>query len=77
MKLFLGFHRQISQLLDEGKRAPVSLQQMDSRESPQRKASVTHAPIPAPPADDMEPQNISFIGSTEKLSEGKVSILIC
>ncbi|KAJ8916210.1 hypothetical protein NQ315_016349 [Exocentrus adspersus] len=66
-----NIHRQISQLMDEGKRtaaAPVSLQQMDNRE---RKTSVTHAPIPAPPADDMEPQNISFIGnSADKLNEG-------
>ncbi|KAJ8975824.1 hypothetical protein NQ317_003860 [Molorchus minor] len=43
-----------------------------SREPPQRKTSVTHAPIPAPSADDMEPQNISFIGNSagDKLSEG-------
>ncbi|CAH2005388.1 unnamed protein product [Acanthoscelides obtectus] len=69
-----NIHRQISQLLDESKRTPVSLQHMDSRdrEPPQRKSSVTHAPIPAPSADDMEPQNISFIGtpSADKLSEG-------
>lgn len=66
-----NIHRQISQLMDESKRAPVSLQQIDGRE---RKTSVTHAPIPAPPADDMEPQNISFIGnsSADKLSEGKI-----
>ncbi|CAH1117780.1 unnamed protein product [Phaedon cochleariae] len=67
-----NIHRQISQLLEEGKRAPVSLQQIDSRDrdQPQRKSSVIHAPIPAPSADDMEPQNISFIGNaTEKLSE--------
>nr|CAI5868554.1 unnamed protein product [Callosobruchus analis] len=69
-----NIHRQISQLLDESKRTPVSLQHMESRdrEPPQRKSSVTHAPIPAPSADDMEPQNISFIGtpSADKLSEG-------
>ncbi|KAG5885276.1 hypothetical protein JTB14_005815 [Gonioctena quinquepunctata] len=66
-----NIHRQISQLLDDSKRAPVSLQQIETREPPQRKSSITHAPIPAPPADDMEPQNISFIGNaTDKLSEG-------
>uniref|UniRef100_A0A1B6FVT7 Patronin n=1 Tax=Cuerna arida TaxID=1464854 RepID=A0A1B6FVT7_9HEMI len=33
---------------------------------------VTHAPLPAPPVDDMEPQSISFIGSgdEEQLSSG-------
>lgn len=30
----------------------------------ERKISVTHAPVAAPSADDMEPQNISFIGSS-------------
>ncbi|XP_060518088.1 patronin isoform X3 [Cylas formicarius] len=71
-------HRQISQLLDNAatnKRVSlVSLQQMDcgvggGRE---RKTSVTHAPVAAPPADDMEPQNISFIGNSvdTALSEG-------
>ncbi|XP_072388108.1 patronin isoform X5 [Diabrotica undecimpunctata] len=67
-----NIHRQISQLLDEGKRTPVSLQHMDTKEPPQRKTSITHAPIPAPSADDMEPQNISFIGNSTptKLSEG-------
>lgn len=68
-----SIHRQISQLMDESKRTPVSLQQMD-RDSPLRKVSgVTHAPIPAPSADDMEPQNISFIGNADdqlKLTEG-------
>ncbi|KAL3282263.1 hypothetical protein HHI36_005454 [Cryptolaemus montrouzieri] len=58
-------HKQISQLMDDSKRAPVSLQQMDMS-PPQRKISVTHAPIPAPSADDMEPQNISFIGNSDE-----------
>ncbi|KAK9870583.1 hypothetical protein WA026_008146 [Henosepilachna vigintioctopunctata] len=58
-------HKQISQLLDDSKRSPVSLQQMDMT-PPQRKLSVTHAPIPAPSADDMEPQNISFIGNSDE-----------
>ncbi|XP_044752933.1 patronin isoform X7 [Coccinella septempunctata] len=57
-------HKQISQLMDDQKRAPVSLQQMEL--TPQRKMSVTHAPIPAPSADDMEPQNISFIGNSDE-----------
>ncbi|XP_063914584.1 patronin isoform X4 [Zophobas morio] len=73
-----NIHRQISQLMDESKRTPVSLQQMD-RESPLRKtSSVTHAPIPAPSADDMEPQNISFIGNAEdqQLSEGLSSFFL-
>lgn len=72
-----------------GKRAPVSLQQIDGgrterherherheREpvAQQRKSNVIHAPIPAPSVDDMEPQNISFIGNNgggdERLREG-------
>ncbi|XP_049822135.1 patronin isoform X4 [Aethina tumida] len=81
-----NIHRQISQLLDDGKRAPVSLQQIDGgrterherheREpvAQQRKSNVIHAPIPAPSVDDMEPQNISFIGNNgggdERLREG-------
>ncbi|XP_044267982.1 patronin isoform X5 [Tribolium madens] len=61
-----NIHRQISQLMDESKRSPVSLQQIDRKSS-----GVTHAPIPAPSADDMEPQNISFIGnSDDQLTEG-------
>lgn len=71
-----NIQRQISQLMDDSKRSPVSLQQMDRE--PIRKTSVTHAPIPAPSVDDMEPQNISFIGSSEKqLSEGKIHLKIC
>ncbi|XP_031843932.1 calmodulin-regulated spectrin-associated protein patronin isoform X14 [Nomia melanderi] len=36
-------------------------------ESPTEKRQVTalHAPVPAPPVDDMKPQNISFIGTPE------------
>lgn len=61
-------------MLDESKRHPVSLQQMD-REPPVRKSGVTHAPIPAPPVDDMEPQNISFIGNADdQLREGNYNI---
>lgn len=62
-----NLHKQISQLLDESKRSPVSLQQME----PIRKPSsvITHASIPVPSMDDMEPQNISFIGN-DQVSEG-------
>lgn len=57
--------------MDENKHSPVSLQQID-REPLVKKTSIIHAPIPAPPVDDMEPQSISFIGSSDKqLSEGK------
>ncbi|XP_076270911.1 calmodulin-regulated spectrin-associated protein patronin isoform X4 [Rhynchophorus ferrugineus] len=65
-------HRQISQLLDDASASkrqpsPVNLQQIDAvptRER-ERKISVTHAPVAAPPVDDMEPQNISFIGNND------------
>lgn len=76
IKLIVFGSRQISQLLDESKRAPVSLQQIESQ-TPQRKSSVIHAPIPAPPADDMEPQNISFIGNADKISEGESVLSQC
>lgn len=71
-----NIHRQISQLLDESKRnaTPVSLQQMDmgvGASVGRKGASIIHAPIPAPSVDDMEPQNVSFIGnSDDQLSEG-------
>lgn len=67
-----NLHKQISQLMDESKRNPVSLQQID-REPIRKSSSVTHAPIPAPSVDDMEPQSISFIGNSadDQLSEGK------
>ncbi|XP_043262535.1 patronin isoform X4 [Colletes gigas] len=41
-------------------------------ESPIEKRQVTalHAPVPAPPVDDMKPQNISFIGNDDELSQG-------
>ncbi|XP_066144047.1 patronin-like isoform X5 [Euwallacea fornicatus] len=67
-------HRQISQLLDDAtttKRqpSPVSLQSIDvAPQERERKVSVTHAPVAAPSADDMEPQNISFIGSNEDVA---------
>ncbi|KAL1491179.1 hypothetical protein ABEB36_011818 [Hypothenemus hampei] len=58
-------HEKISQLLSyDSKRqvSPVSLQAMDAGR--ERKSSVTHAPVAAPSVDDMEPQNISFIGNS-------------
>ncbi|KAF5275691.1 hypothetical protein FQA39_LY06803 [Lamprigera yunnana] len=66
-----NLHKQISQLLDESKRSPVSLQQIE-REPIRKSSNVIHAPIPAPSVDDMEPQNISFIGNSndEQLSQG-------
>ncbi|XP_026670652.1 patronin isoform X4 [Ceratina calcarata] len=41
-------------------------------ESPTEKRPVTalHAPVPAPPVDDMKPQNISFIGNDDELTQG-------
>nr|XP_034195707.1 patronin isoform X17 [Osmia lignaria] len=41
-------------------------------ESPTEKRQVTalHAPVPAPPVDDMKPQNISFIGNDDELTQG-------
>ncbi|XP_076668125.1 calmodulin-regulated spectrin-associated protein patronin isoform X13 [Andrena cerasifolii] len=61
-------HR-ISQLMSESpepKRPTVHHIPMKC-ESPTEKRQVTalHAPVPAPPVDDMKPQNISFIGTPE------------
>lgn len=61
-------HRQISQLMNDSdgskRNSPVNLSQLN--EPPYEKArnmsGIIHAPIPTPPVDDMEPQNISFIG---------------
>ncbi|XP_033307121.1 patronin isoform X27 [Bombus bifarius] len=41
-------------------------------ESPTEKRQITamHAPVPAPPVDDMKPQNISFIGNDDELTQG-------
>ncbi|XP_017760211.1 PREDICTED: patronin isoform X8 [Eufriesea mexicana] len=41
-------------------------------ESPTEKRQITalHAPVPAPPVDDMKPQNISFIGNDDELIPG-------
>ncbi|XP_076668118.1 calmodulin-regulated spectrin-associated protein patronin isoform X7 [Andrena cerasifolii] len=66
-------HR-ISQLMSESpepKRPTVHHIPMKC-ESPTEKRQVTalHAPVPAPPVDDMKPQNISFIGNDDELSHG-------
>lgn len=64
-----NIHRQISRLIEDGKRPPVSLQQMDKEIS--RRSNVSHAPIPAPSVIDMEPQSVSFIGNAdEDIDEG-------
>ncbi|XP_071861890.1 calmodulin-regulated spectrin-associated protein patronin isoform X21 [Bombus fervidus] len=41
-------------------------------ESPTEKRQIAamHAPVPAPPVDDMKPQNISFIGNDDELTQG-------
>lgn len=66
---FTSFSNQSNQSLQNGNRnggAPTPPPRRSSQ------APVTHAPIPAPPVDDMEPQSISFIGTEddEDLSEG-------
>ncbi|XP_070515974.1 patronin isoform X14 [Cardiocondyla obscurior] len=66
-------HR-ISQLISESpepKRSTVHHIPI-SCESPTEKRQVTtlHTPVPAPPADDMKPQNISFIGNDDDIAQG-------
>lgn len=65
----VSVHRQISQLMNDSessKRNPINLQQLgEAPYEKTRSSSVTHAPIPTPPVDDMEPQNISFIGNAD------------
>lgn len=41
-------------------------QRQQKSPSPTRQTSVSHAPVAAPPPDDMEPQNVSFINSTDQ-----------
>ncbi|XP_069186002.1 uncharacterized protein Patronin [Procambarus clarkii] len=41
-------------------------QRQQKSPSPTRQTSVSHAPVAAPPPDDMEPQNVSFINSTDE-----------
>lgn len=65
--IFFQVHR-ISQLINESpetKKSTVHHVPITC-ESPtdKRQNNINiHAPVPAPPADDMEPQNISFIGT--------------
>ncbi|XP_039307077.1 patronin isoform X3 [Solenopsis invicta] len=66
-------HR-ISQLISESpepKRSSVHHVPI-SCESPteKRQATALHTPVPAPPADDMKPQNISFIGNDDDIAQG-------
>ncbi|GAB1859586.1 LOW QUALITY PROTEIN: patronin [Camponotus japonicus] len=68
-----AIHR-ISQLISESpepKRSTVHHIPI-SCESPTEKRQVTalHTPVPAPPADDMKPQNISFIGNDDDIAQG-------
>lgn len=59
-----------------GRREPVSLDsspKQNGGELPIPPPRLNHAPLPTPPVDDMEPQSISFIGSSEdseQLSSG-------
>ncbi|XP_011869489.1 PREDICTED: patronin isoform X4 [Vollenhovia emeryi] len=66
-------HR-ISQLMSESPEPKRSIVHHIpiSCESPTEKRQVTalHTPVPAPPADDMKPQNISFIGNDDDLAQG-------
>ncbi|XP_015430828.1 PREDICTED: patronin isoform X5 [Dufourea novaeangliae] len=66
-------HR-ISQLMSESPepKRPTVHHMPIKCESPTEKRQVTalHAPVPAPPVDDMKPQNISFIGNDDELSQG-------
>ncbi|KAK8726897.1 hypothetical protein OTU49_010116 [Cherax quadricarinatus] len=41
-------------------------QRQQKSPSPTRQTSVSHAPVAAPPPDDMEPQSVSFINSTDE-----------
>lgn len=63
----MSVHRQISQLMSDNENKTTSFvnisQLNDGYE--QKNSSVIHAPIPTPPVDDMEPQNISFIGNSD------------
>ncbi|XP_063596394.1 uncharacterized protein LOC134773202 isoform X2 [Penaeus indicus] len=45
------------------------LQRQQKSPSPTRQTSVSHAPVAAPPPDDMEPQNVSFIESEDHPQE--------
>ncbi|KYM95331.1 Short spindle protein 4 [Cyphomyrmex costatus] len=64
-------HR-ISQLISESpepKRSTVHHIPI-SCESPTEKRQALHTSVPAPPVDDMKPQNISFIGNDDDIAQG-------
>lgn len=63
----ISVHRQISQLMSDNESKQTSFVNMSQLNDvyDKRNSLVTHAPIPTPPVDDMEPQNISFIGNSE------------
>ncbi|XP_033208972.1 patronin isoform X3 [Belonocnema kinseyi] len=65
-------HR-ISQLMSENPeiKRPTVHHVPITCESPteKRQTATMHTPVPAPPVDDMEPQNISFIGNDDDLSQ--------
>ncbi|XP_043681964.1 patronin isoform X15 [Vespula pensylvanica] len=68
-----AIHR-ISQLMSESpesKRPTVHHIPMTC-ESPteKRQCATLHTPVPAPPVDDMKPQNISFIGNDDEVVQG-------
>ncbi|XP_047482342.1 uncharacterized protein LOC125034532 isoform X4 [Penaeus chinensis] len=48
------------------------LQRQQKSPSPTRQTSVSHAPVAAPPPDDMEPQNVSFIESEDHPQEDPI-----
>ncbi|XP_018059324.1 PREDICTED: patronin isoform X9 [Atta colombica] len=63
-------HR-ISQLISESPEPKRSVHHIPiSCESPTEKRQALHTPVPAPPVDDMKPQNISFIGNDDDIAQG-------
>ncbi|XP_034944526.1 patronin isoform X3 [Chelonus insularis] len=70
----IAVHR-ISQLMNESPevRKPTVHHIPITCESPTEKRqnnTTIHTPVPAPPVDDMEPQNISFIGNDDDFAQG-------
>ncbi|KAK2582397.1 hypothetical protein KPH14_004717 [Odynerus spinipes] len=68
-----AIHR-ISQLMSESPepKRPTVHHIPITCESPteKRQCATLHAPVPAPPVDDMKPQNISFIGNDDEVVQG-------
>ncbi|KAI4478252.1 hypothetical protein M0802_014567 [Mischocyttarus mexicanus] len=68
-----AIHR-ISQLMSEGSESkrPTVHHIPITCESPteKRQCATLHTPVPAPPVDDMKPQNISFIGNDDDVVHG-------